>query len=50
LPKVVQWAQESSVGERKEGLRQSLVPLDRYCYLYQEMKERYGHSLIKVSS
>lgn len=48
LPKVLQWAQESSVGGKKGELRQTLVPLDRYGRLYQQMKERYGHTLIKV--
>ena len=45
LPKILQWAQE---GGREEGPREPLIPLDRYCSLYQEMKDRYGHTLIKV--
>lgn len=54
LPKILQWAQEASGGGASGGgaqrtMKQSLIPLDKYSSLYQEMKERYGHSLIKVS-
>lgn len=47
LPKILQWAQESGDGGR-EQLKQALVPLDRYSCLYQQMRERYGSTLIKV--
>lgn len=47
LPKISQWAQENTAGGRGQ-LKQTLVPLDRYSRLYQQMKERYGPTLIKV--
>ena len=47
LPKVVQWSEESRRGDRLPQ-HQSLVPLDRYCSLYRQLKDKYGPPLIKV--
>ena len=49
LPKILQWAQETSLGGAQLNMKQSLIPLDKYSSLYLEMKEKYGNSLIKVS-
>lgn len=45
LPRILKWAVER---EAWQGQRETLIPLDRYCSLYQEMKDRYGQTLIKV--
>lgn len=47
LPKIAQWAEESAT-KGSQNLREPLVPLDRYYKLYQDLKEKYGTSLIKV--
>lgn len=47
LPKVVQWSEESQSGEVSR--RESLVPLAKYCSLYEHLKEKYGPPLIQVN-
>ena len=57
LPKVAQWCEESdqkylmdgqSPKSRQRG--ESLVPLGRYSQLYSELKEKYGPTLVQVTT
>ena len=50
LPKVVQWAEESGRSQGIPRQQPPLVPLDKYCSLYRELKEKYGPALIKVGA
>jgi tRNASer (uridine44-2'-O)-methyltransferase len=45
LPKLKKWA-ENPEKQSKGSLR--LISLERYTLLYQELKEKYGHDLVKV--
>jgi len=48
LPKVVQWAEENASHVITTPRNNPLVPLDRYCKLYYQLKEKYGPLLVKV--
>lgn len=48
LPKVLQWSQESRGVSGGPGKGESLIPMDRYSRLYQNMKSKYGPPIIKV--
>jgi len=48
LPKLAQWTAPSLEVAPGPGKGLSLVPLDRYSVLYQELKERHGDHLVKV--
>ena len=50
LPKLSKWAEESQSGEQKSKGSLRLVPLDKYTLLYQQMKQKYGERLVRVSS
>ena len=51
LPKILRWAAESSSDREahpEHGMGQCVVPLDRYFVLYQQLKDKYGKTLVKV--
>ena len=48
LPKLARWAVPTLEVAPGPGKGLSLVPLDRYLALYQELKERHSDHLVKV--
>ena len=47
LPKIVRWAEENQTMAGK-CRRDPLVPLDKFCLLYQRLKGKYGPFFVEV--
>lgn len=47
VPKLTSWSLVHGLNTTLTSLR--LVPIDSYTLLYQELKEKYGKTLVKVS-
>ncbi|XP_069668963.1 probable tRNA (uracil-O(2)-)-methyltransferase [Periplaneta americana] len=52
FPKIIKWADTAETGEKENtGLVSAslnLVPIDKYCQMYQHLKKKYGAEMVKI--